>query len=270
MPDMPATGTSPRQILQDQMGSMSFLEHLEELRRRIIWSLLFIAAGFGVCWEYHLWLFARMQEPILSALKAHNLDQTLVYLNPTDPFNMYLKVALIAGIFVASPFVLYQVWAFIAPGLYRHEKRYVMPFMASTIFLFLLGGLFGYKMVYPAALDFLIGFGQQFKPMITIGEYTDLFMTIIIGLGVIFEMPIIVFFLSLMGIVSAKWMWNNLRYSVLVIFVIAAILTPTTDIMNMCLFAAPMVGLYLLSIGIARLVSPGRRRARADAKAGRT
>ena len=265
---MPGTGTSPRQILQDQMASMSFLDHLEELRKRIIWSFVFIAAGFGVCWNYHEWLFGLMQQPIFAALKAHKLEQTLVYLNPTDPFNMYLKVALIGGIFVASPFVLYQVWAFIAPGLYRHEKRYVMPFMASTILLFLCGGVFGYRIVYPAALDFLIGFGQQFKPMITIGEYTDLFLTIIVGLGVIFEMPILVFFLSLMGIVSAKWMWNNLRYSILVIFIIAAIITPTTDVMNMCIFAAPMVGLYVLSIGIAWLVHPTRRRARAEAKAG--
>ena len=111
--------------------------------------------------------------------------------------------------------------------------------MFSTVSLFLAGGLFGYKMVYPAALDFLIGYGKQFQPMITIGEYTDLFLTIIIGLGAIFEMPILVFFLALMGIVSPGWMWRNVRYSILVIFVIAAILTPTTDIMNMCLFARP-------------------------------
>jgi sec-independent protein translocase protein TatC len=118
-------------------------------------------------------------------------------------------------------------------------------------------------MVYPAALDFLIGYGEQFKPMITIGEYTDLFLTIIIGMGIIFELPILVFFLSLMGLISAKWMWNNLRYSILVIFIIAAIITPTTDIMNMCIFAAPMVALYVLSIGIAWFVHPAQRRARA-------
>src|SRR5512146_2787735 len=221
MPDM-STGTSPRKLLQDQMASMSFLEHLEELRKRIIWSLLFIGGGFGICWSYHEWLFDLMQKPIFAALKAHKLEQTLVYLNPTDPFNMYLKVAFIGGVFVASPLVLYQVWAFIAPGLYRNEKRYVMPFMASTVFLFLAGGYFGYRVVFPAALDFLIGYGSQFRPMITIGEYTDLFLTIMIGLGVIFELPILVFFLALMGVVTHKWMWRNLRYSILGIFVIAA------------------------------------------------
>jgi sec-independent protein translocase protein TatC len=126
------------------------------------------------------------------------------------------------------------------------------------------GGIFGYKVVYPQALDFLISYGKQFQPMITIGEYTDLFLTIIIGMGIIFELPILVFFLSLMGIISAGFMWRNFRYSVLVIFIIAAILTPTTDILNMCVFAAPMVALYALSIGVAFLVHPAQRRARRD------
>ena len=185
------------------MASMSFIDHLEELRRRIIWSLLYIGAGFCICWFYAERIFGYMQRPVMTALHNHHLDEKLVYLNPTEPFNMYLKVGFLAGVFVASPFVLYQVWAFVAPGLYRHEKRYVLPFMASTVSLFIAGGYFGYRMVYPAALDFLIGYGQQFQPMITIGEYTDLFLTIIIGLGIIFEMPILVFFLSLMGVVSA-------------------------------------------------------------------
>jgi sec-independent protein translocase protein TatC len=251
----------------EEMTGMSFLEHLEELRRRIIYSFLYVAGGFGVCWWFHEQIFAIMQKPIVTALANHKMDTQLVYLNPTDPFNMYLKIAFLAGIFVASPFVLYQVWAFIAPGLYRNERRYVLPFMFSTVGLFLAGGWFGYRMVYPAALDFLIGWSVQFKPMITVGEYTDLFLTIIAGLGIVFEMPILVFFLSLMGILTAGWMWRNFRYSILVIFIIAAIITPTTDIMNMCIFAAPMIVLYLLSIAIAWFVHPTQRKKRA-AKAG--
>src|SRR5689334_3261689 len=123
----------------EQLASMSFLEHLEELRRRIIYALLFVAAGFGVAWFYSQTIFDLMQRPIMDALRRNGLDQKLVYLNPTEPFNIYLKVGLIGGIFLASPFVLYQVWAFIAPGLYRHERRYVLPFMFSTIFLFMAG-----------------------------------------------------------------------------------------------------------------------------------
>ncbi len=167
----------------EEMTGMSFLDHLEELRRRIIYSFLYAVAGFCVCWWYHEQIFGLMQKPIVQALANHGLDQKLVYLNPTDAFNMYLKVAFLAGIFVASPFILYQVWAFISPGLYRHERRYVLPFMFSTVGLFLAGGFFGYKMVFPAALDFLIGWSSQFKPMVTISEYTDLFITIIAGLG---------------------------------------------------------------------------------------
>ena len=248
--------------LQDSMPAMSFLEHLEELRKRIIYSLIAVAVGFFACWNYHQFIFGYVQRPVMDALQRNGMAEKLVYLNPTEPFNLYLKVAFLAGLFVTSPFVLYQVWLFISPGLYRNEKRYVLPFMFSTVFLFLGGGLFAYKMVYPAALNFLIDYGKQFQPMITIGEYTDLFLTIMLGMGVIFEMPILVFFLSMMGIVSPRWMWHNVRYSILVIFIVAAILTPTTDILNMCLFAAPMVGLYILSIGVAWMVHPAQRRAR--------
>jgi len=246
-----------------ELPGMSFFQHLEELRRRIIYSIVAVAVAFFAGWWKADRIFAFMQAPIITALHAHKLDEKLVYTNPTDPFNMYMKVGLIAGLFIASPFILYQVWAFIAPGLYRNERRYILPFMFSTVGLFLAGGAFGYKMVYPAALDFLIGYGAQFQPMITIGEYTSLFLTIIVGMGIVFEMPILIFFLALFGIVSAGWMWRNLRYSILVIFIIAAIVTPTTDILNMCIFAAPMVALYVASIGVAWLVHPKRRRARA-------
>jgi len=245
---------------------MSFLEHLEELRKRIIYCVIAVVIGFFACWGYAERIYDLMQKPIMVALKNNGMAEKLVYLSPTEPFNLYLKIGFMAGLFVASPFVLYQVWLFISPGLYRHERRYVLPFMASTIGLFLAGGYFGYKLVYPAALEFLIGYGKQFQPMITIGEYTDLFLTVIIGLGVVFELPILVFFLALMGILSAAWMWRNVRYSILVIFIIAAVLTPTTDILNMCIFAAPMVALYLLSIGIAWLVHPKQRQARQERK----
>jgi len=134
--------------------------------------------------------------------------------------------------------------------------------MLCTVGLCLAGGFFGYQFVYPAALDFLIGYGAQFKPLITINEYTHLFITVILGLGAVFELPILIFFLSLMGIVSAGWLWKNIRYSILVIFVIAAIITPTTDVLNMCIFAAPMVMLYVLSIGVAWLVHPSRKKER--------
>jgi sec-independent protein translocase protein TatC len=247
-------------LLPERTRSMPLLAHLEELRKRVIFSALGVVAGFFLCWSFADRIFALVQQPLIQALRHHGIGGGLVYLNPTEPFNLYLEVGFVAGLFAASPFVFYQLWLFIAPGLYRKEKRYVLPFLISTVGLFLAGGFFGYRMVYPASLDFLIGYGERFQPMITIGEYTKLFLTIIIGLGLIFEMPILVFFLALMRVITARWMWRNFRYSILVIFIIAAIVTPTADILNMCLFAAPMVALYAISIGVAWLVNSARRR----------
>jgi sec-independent protein translocase protein TatC len=247
-------------VPEQRTHSMPFLAHLEELRKRIIFSVVGVLVGFLSSWSYADRIFGLVQQPLIQALRHHGLGGGLVYLNPTEPFNLYLEIGLFAGLFAASPFVFYQLWLFIAPGLYRSEKRYVLPFLIGTVGLFLAGGFFGYKMIYPASLDFLIGYGDRFQPMITIGEYTKLFLTIIVGLGLIFEMPILVFFLALMRLVTARWMWRNLRYAILAIVVVAAIVTPTADILNMCLFAAPMLALYAISMGVAWLVTSMRRR----------
>ena len=266
---MPELATAPESAEDDKesMPTMGFLDHLEELRKRIIYSIVAVAVGFFACWWKVEAIYEIMQRPIMDALRANGMSEKLVYLNPTEPFNLYLKIAALAGLFLTSPFVLYQVWMFISPGLYRKEKKYVVPFMVSTIALFSLGGIFGYKFVYPYALTFLINFGKQFQPMITVGEYTQLFLSVVLGMGLIFEMPILVFFLALMGIMSAGFMWKNFRYAILVIFIIAAIVTPTTDILNMCIFAAPMIALYAISIGVAWLVHPKQRAARREKQA---
>lgn len=266
MPELAAAPESGEQE-KESMPTMGFLDHLEELRKRIVYSIIAVAAGAGTCWGYRERIYGIMQRPIMDALKANGMSEKLVYLNPTEPFNLYLKIAALCGLFLTSPFVLYQVWMFISPGLYRKEKRYVVPFMISTITLFTAGGYFGYKVAYPRALDFLIGFGRQFQPMITIGEYTSLFLSIVLGMGLIFELPILVFFLSLMGIVSPNFMWKNFRYAILGIFIVAGIVTPTPDIINMCIFASPMLGLYVLSIGVSYLVHPKQRAARREKQA---
>lgn len=249
-------------VLVQTVRSMPLLDHLEELRKRILFSVAGIVVGVLACWSFADRIFGLMQQPIIQALRHHRLAGKLVYLNPAEPFNLYLEVGLGAGLLVASPFVFFQLWMFVAPGLYRSEKRYVLPFLISTVGLFAAGCFFGYRIVYPSSLDFLIGYGQRFQPMITIGEYTKLFLAIVIGLGLIFEMPILVFFLSLMRVITARWMWRNSRYAILAIVVVAAIATPTADILNMCLFAAPMAALYAISIGVAWLVnSVGQGRA---------
>jgi len=267
MPDLVAEPEQPLEEKEErQMGSMSLLQHLEELRKCIIRSLAAVAVGFGVCWYFAQdKIYPLIEKPILVVFKKYNLDPHLTYLSPTDPFNLYLKVGLMAGVFVASPVILYQVWSFISPGLYRHEKRFVFPFLVLSVGLFLAGGYFGYRIIFPVAMDFLIGsYGSAFRASITIDAYTKLFLTIILGLAVIFEMPIVLGFAGLMGVVNAKFLFKHIRGAVLICVTVAAILSPTTDIMNLTIYSAPMVLLYILSIGVVWLVHPKQRRKRRE------
>ncbi len=255
------------QRIERAMGSMSLLQHLEELRKRVIFSAASVAVGFGIAWWKWEPIFDEMQKPVQAALKSHGWPPELGYLGATDVFNIGLKIGLIAGIFLACPFLLYQVWSFISPGLYKNEKKFLLPFLFMAVGLFVGGGLFGFKIVFPVALDFLIGQGgTKLKPMLTITDYTDLFLTVILGIALTFELPIILGFAGAMGIVNAKFLFKHIRGAVLIFFVIAAILTPTTDIMNMTIYAAPMVILYIGSIGIVWLVHPRNRRERAKKK----
>lgn len=247
-----------------ELPGMSLMEHLTELRKRIIHSALYLIAGFFLMWGLHERIYGLMERPIRFALTAHHMPTQLNYFNPIDPFNMYLEITFLAGCIVASPFVLYEVWMFISPGLYKNEKRYVMPFMTATVMLFLAGAYFGYRWVYPESLDFLLSFNKDFRPLIEINEYTSLFLTVILGLGITFELPILVMFLSLFGIVSPKFLWKNMRYAVLIIFIIAAIITPTPDVLTMCVFATPMLTLYLISIGVSWFVHPKTRKKRRE------
>jgi sec-independent protein translocase protein TatC len=240
-----------------ELPGMSLMEHLDELRRRIIRSALFLAAGFVVAYIFHERLYQFVQSPL------DRLGVKLNYTHPMDPLNLYLQVSLIGGAILASPFILYQVWLFIAPGLYQTEKRFVVPFMVATVGLFLGGASFGYFFVFPGALKILIfGFGQKFNPIVTIEEYTGFFLSIILGLGISFEMPILIFFLAMFGIVSPKFLWKNVRYAILIIFLVAAFICPSPDPWTMCIYACPMLALYLIGIAVAWWVHPSRRRAK--------
>ena len=243
-----------------ELPGMSLLEHLDELRRRFVHVIAALVAGFVLAYGFHERIYGFMQAPITQALRKHHLPTQLAYFNPVDAFNMYLKLSFMAGFIIASPYVLYQLWLFISPGLYKHEKKYVWPFMFSTVSLFLAGAFFAYRFVFPGSLEFLLSYSDKFKPVIEINEYTGLFLTVILGLGASFELPIVVMFLSLFGIVTPRFLWKNIRYAVLIIFVVAAIITPTPDIGMMCAFASPMLLLYILSIGVSFLVNPERRR----------
>jgi sec-independent protein translocase protein TatC len=266
---MPEILEPPTYVEEREMATMGLLQHLEELRKRIMASAAAVAICFAVSWYKWEDIYRLMRKPIEEALAAHKMPTELTFLNPTDPFNLSVKLALITGIFVACPFLLYQVWMFISPGLYRREKRFLLPFLLLSVSLFVGGGWFGFKIVFPVALEFLIKTGADagMRPMITITEYTNLFLTILLGLALIFELPIVLGFAGLMGVVNAKFLFKHIRGAVLIFFVIAAILTPTTDIMNMTIYAAPMIILYLMSIGIVYFVHPKQRRKRRE-KAG--
>ena len=238
-----------------ELPGMSLMEHLEELRKRIVHSAIYLAAGFFVAYIFHERLYGFVQAPL------DRLGIKLNYTHPMDPLNLYLQVALIGGAILASPFILYQVWLFIAPGLYQKEKRFVIPFMAATVGLFLVGAGFGYFYVLPGALKILIlGFGSKFNPVVTIEEYTGFFLSIILGLGVSFELPILIFFLALFGIVSPRFLWKNIRYAILAVFVVAAIICPSPDPWTMCIYAIPMLTLYLIGIAVAWWVHPDRKK----------
>lgn len=248
-------------------ASMTFLQHLEELRRRIFYSALGVFLAFCVCFTFADHIYAFIERPMTASLKAYGLNGHLVYFNPVDPFNLYVKLGLICGLFLASPWILYQVWAFIRPGLFPRERRYVIPFVVCTSALFIAGGAFAYLYAFPLVLNFLIGYAHRFTPEININEYFNLFSTVVLGVGVVFELPTLIFFLSLLGLTNARWLLKNFRYAILGAFVLAAAITPTADITTMTVFAAPLIGLYAIGIGIAWLVGKRRRSPRGAASA---
>ncbi len=234
---------------------MSLMEHLEELRKRLMWSLGFLLVGMVVAYAFHVRLYNYVQKPVT------DLGLQLNFTHPTDGLNLYLKTSLVGGAILASPFILYQIWLFISPGMYAHEKRYVWPFMSATIGLFLAGAWFGYRWVLPGAIKILVlQFGKAFHPILTIEDYTGFFLAVILGLGVTFELPILIFFLALFGIVDGKFLLKHFRYAILAIFLIAAIICPTPDPVGMCLFASPMLALYFVGVLVAFLVHPDRRK----------
>jgi sec-independent protein translocase protein TatC len=240
---------------ENESGKMSFLEHLDELRRRLIHIVAYIGIGFVTCWFFARPIYDFLARPLTRFLPA---GQKLVFTNVLDAFTVYMKVAFVAGIFLTIPLTLYEVWKFIAPGLYRREKRYVVPFLFSSILLFLLGGAFCYYLVLPMAFRWLIMLGSSFMAMIKIDEYFDLVNMMLLGFGLVFEMPVIVAFLSMFGLISAKFLWDKFKYSIVIIVTVAAIISPTGDAFNLMIWSAPMILLYLLSIGVAAIF--GRRR----------
>jgi sec-independent protein translocase protein TatC len=242
------TGESKDSAAEEELPRMGFFDHLEELRRRIFICLIAVFGLFFVAWAWAPQIFEFLAAPVRKVLPP---GQNLSYTTLTEPFLMYFRVALLAAVIAASPIILWQVWLFIAPALYRKEKRYVFPFITAGVFFFLSGCAFGYYEAFPVVVRFLVGVGKDFNAVITINEYLSTATKIIMGLGLCFEMPILIFFLARMGLVSERFLLSKFKYAVLIIFIIAAIITPTPDIATQCVFALPMIALYLLGIAIA-------------------
>ena len=235
---------------------MTFLEHLEELRVRLIRSVIALVAGFAVCWSFHEQIFHFLTEPLRQAYPGVRFITT----GPSEALILYMKMAFFVGIFVAAPFLLYQVWAFVAPGLYAHEKAYAVPFIVMGTLFFLGGAAFGHYVLFPTTFRFLIGFGgedMQFLPKVD--EYYSFYSWFLLGLGLVFQLPVVIFVLARIGLVTPGFLIRNFKYAILVSFVLSAVITPTPDVMSQTMLAVPMLGLYLLGIVVAWVFGRPRR-----------
>lgn len=243
----------------DDGGRMSFLEHLDELRRRLIISFASVFVGFLVAFAFSPTLEAFVVEPMIALLPE---GRTLIFIQPAEMFLLRLKIAAIAGVLLASPVVMTQIWLFIAPGLYSHEKKMAIPFVLLTTIFFVVGAYFSHEVVFPISFQFLIGFEtEQVQAQIAISDAFSLWAKLLFACALVFQMPTVVLFLAKMGVVTPHFLMRQFRYAVLLIFVVSAVITPP-DVVSQILLGIPMIGLYLLSVGIAWVVYRGKRRRR--------
>ncbi len=245
----------------EESKAMTFWEHLDELRKRLIWSVIAFVGGCLVAWEVREKLLATLVKPFADAWHEQHIagNPSLHFGAPGAAFVAYVKLSMIGGAAIGAPFIFYQLWSFVAPGLYAKEKRYVYPFVGLSTLLFVGGGYFGWRTAFPIAFEYFLSMsgsigsqGVSIVPTVMMGEYLDFVTQMLLGFGLIFEIPIFLLFLSMVGLVNYLQLISWWRWFVLVAFIIAAILTPP-DATSQCLMAFPMVILYTLSIGLAYL-----------------
>ena len=239
----------------DDAGSkMSFLEHLDELRKRLINIVYALIAGCVVAYIFIGKLFDFIMKPMYQMLPHDAVGGAgkLMYTAGSEPFMLYVKIGFLTGIFIASPLILWQIWKFIAPGLYSHEKKFAIPFVFMSTIFFVAGGLFAHYVAFPVTWLFFNSFSTDYMIfMPKVDEAFSLYTKMLLGFGVIFEMPTLVFFLARMGVVTAGFLLKYFKYAFLIIFIIAAVISPGTDMMSQIVMAVPMLGLYIVSIAIA-------------------
>ena len=232
----------------DAPGRMSFLDHLDELRRRILYSVYSVIAAMIVSFAFIGRILTEVTKPMIAVLPNHALLGT----EALDPIMMYFKAGLLFAVLLASPLIMLQVWYFIAPGLYAKEKRIAVPFVFTSSALFLGGAYFAHRVAFTATWDFLVKFNPEWMSwMPTASSVFSLYLKMVIGLGLIFQLPVIIFVLAKFGIVTARFLIKNFKYAVLIIFIVAAVASPGQDPFSQLIFAAPMLVLYVISIGVA-------------------
>ncbi len=244
--------TGPNQSRDGLIGGMSLLEHLEEFRKRIVRSAIGVGVGMVVAFFFIDRIIAFIFEPTRSMLPA---GTTLIYTQPGEAFGLYINVALIVGAALASPYIFYQVWRFIAPALFVRERRFAIPFVLLTTIGAIAGAAFSHYIIFPYMIAFFGTFNSSelaFMPQVS--DVFGLYLKMLIGMVAVFQMPTLAFFLGRMGLVTAGWLWKKVKYAILLIFIAAAVLTPSADPWNQVVFAAPMIVLYLISIAIVWLV----------------
>ena len=251
-PRPPADSDEEDDPEEQGMLRMSFMEHLEELRSRILKALYGLVVAFVLSLVFAGQLWDIISEPAVSALKHLKVvPPHLVQITPMESFSIiWVQLPLLCSVFLASPWIVYQVWAFISPGLYKRERRWAAPFVLITAGLFITGGLFAYFLAFRFGLEFLLGIGMSnsVTPMVSITEYFDLFVNVTLGVGLVFELPVLIFLLTLLRLVSPRFLLRHSRYAILAIVIAAAIITPTPDVFNLMLFAVPMCALYFVGV----------------------
>lgn len=231
-------------------SKLPFTTHLEELRRRLIYAVVAIVLGAIIAFLFAKQLFYFLAQPLVKILPT---NQPMIFTALTEAFFTYFKVALLAGFFLASPVVFYQLWKFIAPGLYEHEKKFVIPFVIFATLFFILGGAFAYYIVFPFGFKFFLGFSTDYLKLLPkMSEYFSLSLKLIFAFGIVFEMPVITFFLAKMGVVNGEMLSSKRRYAIVLVFVVAALLTPP-DVGTQLLMAGPLILLYEVSVWVARI-----------------
>lgn len=251
--------------LDEEEAPMTFLEHLEELRRRFVRIMIASCVGFLACYSFAKPLFSLLMAPLVAVLPP---DSTLIFTSLPEGFVTYLKVAAVAGIFAVSPYIFAQIWGFIAPGLYEHERKWMIPLAFLSAFFFVGGALFGYYVVFPFGCEFFMGFADEFiRPMPTLREYLGFSLKLLFAFGVIFELPLFIFFLARLGVVTAEGLRSKRKYAILVCFICSAILTPP-DVMTQTLMAGPLIILYEIGIWVAYFFGKrgGRKLKQAEAE----